>query len=1090
MRGLSGRLISQAFARDGLGLLGPAPPEAQRALERWNHRREEGFGPASPARAIADGVAVPLLRLLGFSVLRRADAPEHVQLTALAGDLPLAVNVFAWTSDLAREWRRVVLSGIGRDARWSLCTNGQALRIYDAHRTWSRDYAEFEFAAFSGNATLMDVAWHLVRAESFSTVPSALDDAVTMSAAHGRAVCRGLGQGVLAALTLFLRAMAPGGRAGAPAALFEQSLTVVYRLLFLLFAEARALVPVWHPVYRDRYTIQSIVSRLVATDTHRGTWAAVQAISRLAHAGVSAGELTVTAFNGRLFAPAHAPAFDRRRLTDAVMNEALLAVSTTSGRTGRVTIQYRDLDVEQLGAVYERVLEYEPTGETSDLSPSRDSRKATGTFYTPRQVTAYLVRRTLAPLVRDKSSDDILSLRVLDPAMGSGAFLVGACRYLAQAAEEALVREGRWHAGDVTPADRAGLRRDIAQRCLFGVDLNPVAVQLARLSLWLATLASGKPLTFLDHHLAVGDSLVGATFDDVRRQPGGGGKGVRPASLPLFDEEALAGPLREAVKRRVALAARSDDTVAIVRDKERELAAIHAPGSALGRWQRVLDLWCAGWFTPRQARPDRAVFGELMTLLLQDGCALGAAVTTPIIRRAEDTSAAHRFFHWPVAFPEVFRDASGEPVARAGFDAIVGNPPWDMVRGDSGTATTRESRREDARGLTGFIRGAGIYRVEALGHVNRYALFVERALHLIRAGGRIGFVLPAGAVSDVGTATLRRHLFARTAVDEVTGLDNRGGIFPIHRGVRFVLTTCTAGSPTRALDCRFGISDPEALEAPPRQGGGEFVRVSAGLLARLSGADDMGLPELRSVRDLQVVERITARVPRTGDESGWNLRFGRELNASDDREAFVPRGTTAQARPVLEGKQIEPFRSSPELARHELRSGVQVRVPRRARLAYRDVASATNRMTLIAAIIPARAVTTHTLFVLKTVLPLDSQHVLCALLNSFVANYLVRLRVNTHVTTTLISQLRLPRVSPGTPLFAELLRLATTLAVSAEKVEGMDEYVALQALVARLYGLTAEDFEHILGTFPLISSEVRQNTLTRFIGHRDTGAQG
>ena len=170
--------------------------------------------------------------------------------------------------------------------------------------------------------------------------------------------------------------------------------------------------------------------------------------------------------------------------------------------------------------MYEHVLEYEPhASHPAVLNRSRDARKSTGSFYTPRSVTDYLVRKTLSPLAIDRSSSELLSLRIVDPAMGSGAFLVAACRYLAEAVEEARIREGVWHPADVTGPDRAALRREIALRCLFGVDLNPMAVQLARLSIWLATLAADKPLTFLDHHLVAGNSLVGATPDDVRRQP-------------------------------------------------------------------------------------------------------------------------------------------------------------------------------------------------------------------------------------------------------------------------------------------------------------------------------------------------------------------------------------------------------------------------------------------------------------------------------------------------------------------------------------------------------------------------------------------
>ena len=156
------------------------------------------------------------------------------------------------------------------------------------------------------------------------------------------------------------------------------------------------------------------------------------------------------------------------------------------------------------------------------------------------------------------------------------------------------------------------------------------------------------------------------------------------------------------------------------------------------------------------------------------------------------------------------------------------------------------------------------------------------------------------------------------------------------------------------------------------------------------------------------------------------------------------------------------------------------RVPRRARLAYRDVASATNRLTLIAAIVPARAVTTHTLFCLKTPLPLEAQHVLCGLLNSYVANYLVRFRVNTHVTASLMSRLPVPFVESDDPAFDRIAALVRTLLKGQTPVEEMEEYAELQAIVAQLYGLTSGEFEHVLSTFPLVPELVRSRALARF----------
>ncbi len=1085
-RGVRGRLITTSFARDVLPDLPGAtsgPSSFHHAFAVWSERYDPVIGPASSVRAIADVVVAPLLEILGYTVATRTDGASNCWIQTSDG---VGVVIVGWNELLGRVWRSSVLHAISADARWCLCCNGRELRIVDGHRTWAREYLEFDLLQLRLDGDARNLLWAVARADAMSGPESVLDRAVDLSARHGVEVCRALGVGVLEGLRLLFEALATSPRVVHPPRLvFEHSLTVLYRVLFLLFAEARRLVPVWHPVYRDRYSLDVIVAELLGGRPCRGLWQAINAISRLAHAGCSAGELRVTAFNGRLFAPSHAAVFESTRIDDVVMGRAVVSVSTTVvGRRSPARIMYRDLDVEELGAVYERVLEYEPLVGPGAIRLDRtgDARKSTGAFYTPKPVTAHLVRRTLEPLVRDRRSDDILNLRVLDPAMGSGAFLVATCRYLASAVEDALIREGRWHVGDVTTADRAVLRRDIASRCLFGVDLNPMAVQLARLSLWLATLAAEKPLSFLDHHLVSGDSLIGATPDDLRRQPTrGAGPGRRPEALPLFGDASLATTLEQAVRIRLKLTREADASATIVRAKEETLTALRAAGTPLSRWMQALDLWCAGWFWPEGSAPDRATFHALRDRILTGTSALPDHIADSMVANVDEVARRHRFLHWTLTFPEVFVDERGDASPSHGFDAVVGNPPWDMVRGDSGDAKVRGDRKRDARQILDFVRGAGIYTVESRAHVNRYQLFVERALQLVRPGGRVGFVLPSGAISDAGTAPLRRHVFDRASVDAITGLDNRGGIFPIHRSLRFVLLSCTAGSPTTAIECRFGLSRAEDLETDVRRNRAPMT-LTRKFLARLSGEDDLGVPELVDEFDRRIVEKISASVPWLSTERGWNARFGRELNASDDRGAFTRFTGDSRRRPVIEGKQIDAFRVRLDACRFEMTDSPhsRLRVPRRARLAYRDVASATNRLTLIAAVVPPEAVTTHTLFCLKNPSPAAEQRVLCALLNSFVANYLIRLRVHTHVTVALVSRLPTPVVRLGHPLFPRLASLAGSLMASTSSVEEMPEYAELQAIAARLYGLTEDEFEHVLSTFPLVASNAKTSALSRF----------
>src|SRR6185436_100704 len=311
-------------------------------------------------------------------------------------------------------------------------------------------------------------------------------------------------------------------------------------------------------------------------------------------------------------------------------------------------------------------------------------RKATGTFYTPRALTEFMVRRALAPLVHERGPDDVLALRVVDPAMGSGAFLVAACRYLASAYEAALIRSSGLSASDFDEHDRAGFRRAVAQRCLFGVDINPMAVQLGRLSLWLATLARDRPLTFLDHHLRAGNSLVGATLENVLQAPQRRGARRQSAQLPLFDLDRADNDLSHVIGRRLSLANDPGDTIEEVRSKERLLLSLRQPGAPLMTWHRIADLWCNAWFAHASTGRAQIPFGSLVDELLGRGASLPDHISRPFLNQASETARREQFFHWPLEFPEVFHDEHGRPSARPGFDAVIGNPPWDMLRRDRG----------------------------------------------------------------------------------------------------------------------------------------------------------------------------------------------------------------------------------------------------------------------------------------------------------------------------------------------------------------------------------------------------------------------
>ena len=365
-------------------------------------------------------------------------------------------------------------------------------------------------------------------------------------------------------------------------------------------------------------------------------------------------------------------------------------------------------------------------------------------------------------------------------------------------------------------------------------------------------------------------------------------------------------------------------------------------------------------------------------------------------------------------------------------------------------------------------------------------------------------VLPAGLATDHGSSALRMRLLTHCDVDAIVGIDNHRGIFPIHRSVRFLLVTASAGLPTREIACRMGLDDLADLEAIGEQPADTStwfpVRVTPALLEHVSGPG-LAIPSIRTATDLAIAERAASLFPPLGSRTGWAAVFGRELNATDDRAAFrassghgsvvdgrrARRSDSGRVRlqpdslPVVEGKHVEPFRAALDAVAYTIAAADAQRRLRsdrhqHPRLAYRDVAGASNKLTLIAAVLPAGCVSTHTVFCLRTALSLPAQHFLCALFNSLVVNYLVRLRVSTHVTTAIVERLPLPTREQAPAAFDDLAALARILARKADP----GAFAQLNALVAELYQLSRAEFEHVLSTFPLVPQEEREAALQRF----------
>ncbi len=1048
--GVGGHLFPMQFLADRAR---PADLREQVSLDAWWTGVAGACGPATGARSVFDLVAMPLFARLGYRA--RAVTVVRDGLTARLDTprgQPVGLHVLGWRGWAARPpavWRDAVATARDHGAAWCWLLAPPYLSLVPAGGHASRRALEFTFPdalapgasgilLTLGHATAFETAGRAPGGPARSTINAWLENA-----AHDHArLHNDLQAGVVEALHALTRVLRRP-TAQTPSA-FDEALTLVYRILFLLFAESRALVPIDHPIYREAYTLSGLCEDALRAGT-LGFWDALAAITTLSRTGGHVNSLHVFPFNGHLFSKRAAPTLESERrptgptprslARDHALRTTLLALGTRADATGRRPLHYGDFGVEQLGAVYERVLDLDPS-TMGDAPPRRRTtkthsaaRKDTGTFYTPLAIADLTVRHTLGPLVDGATSDHILSLRIVDPSMGSGAFLVAALRYLATAYEHAAVAEGRYAPLEIDDHVRAGFRRTIAQRCLYGVDANPVAVQVARLSMWLATLAHGKPLGFLDHRLRVGNSLLGTRPDDVRRP-----LGARDHVLPLFDDTGsrLRHGMQQLTTPLLAMTNQPDESVDVVRRKERQWAHLMSSGGPAARWRLAMHLWCTRWLWPDSSPvPSASELTSAIDSIVRERDTIGGPHLARWCDAASAVATERALFHWPVEFADAFYDASGHPRPDAGFDAVIGNPPWEMVRRDTGSSRSGQGRDP----LVRFIRESGLFPLCRTGHVNLYQPFVDRALQLLSPRGRVGLVLPWGFAVDDGAAALREAVINTGALDTIVGFDNAKGLFPIHRGLRFVVAVCRPprDNPTPAITrARFGVTTAEEADAIPERGTPEAsaelpLQLDRDTLVRLGGPTRR-LLDLRRPDDLDWIARIRVH-PALG--SGWGVSFGRELNASDDRHLFAPRINNRSGLLVAEGKHIGPFtfdRSGPAMVidvKAAARRLADCRY-RRPRLAYRDVSGVGNTHALVATIIPEGVVTTHTLFCLRTPLPLDLQHFLCGLFNSAVFDRLVRLEMGSHVTTTLVENLPVPPWT-GSPVQREIAALAAGL---------------------------------------------------------------
>ena len=930
---------------------------------------------------------------------------------------------------------------------------------------------------------------------------------------------------------------------------YEMAMTVLFRLLFIAYAEDKDLLPYRHnESYRDRslkrraQELARMQRETVAFDDSDSLWQEISLLFSAIEKGK--GEWGVPEYDGGLFASDADGSHVGHLLTAVTLSNrdfgpALREILTIEvPGEGRGPVDFRSLGVREFGTIYEGLLEselsvaetdltYDETGKEKGvyrpckkgeepkvtrrriyLHDKSGARKSTGTYFTKKFAVEHLLKNALEPALRehferlDKLDDDdaaerFFDFRVADIAMGSGHFLVAAVDHIEQGftqylskrplsgvrAELAKLRSSAADAlgplaEQVQIEDTQLLRRLIARRCIYGVDLNPVAVTLARVSIWIHTFVPGLPLSLLDHNLTCGNSLVGigqlselheiVTAEDARRQRAGR---IHQHAMFTVDAARLLGPALEPLRRLQRIADTTAAEVKLARNAMKEARNAVAPAEAL------CDIAAAC----RMA-------GEVLPIDLDQWEKVKETIVdSRHHKEAKKTLADLSPLHFPIAFPEVFLRE------RSGFDLIVGNPPWQeatleehafWARHFPGlrSMNQRDQERMKARlrhdradlgvlyekelAEAGALRRAlttGPYPGMGTGDPDLYKAFCWRFVNLVSAeSGWIGVVLPRSAFNAKGTAEFRVAAFnSAEPVDITTLVNNRQWVFPeVHPQYSIALVAIRRAEAGKHIQLRGPFASLDRFSNGIHRPPSVFTTQEV-----LSWTDTASLPLLPTEESLDVFARLRA-APRldTDDGENWRARPHRELDASNDKKLMDvesesrPRGFW----PVFKGESFdlwEPDRGAgtyyawadpkkvvPHLHQKALRGTLlkssafsefdarrfsnRESLPCYApRIAFRDVTNRTNQRTVIAALVPPKVfIANQAPYLLWPRGNEQDAAFLLAVLSSLPLDWYARRFVETHVNFYIFAPFPIPRPSRGDLLWLRAVQLAGRLA--------------------------------------------------------------
>ena len=834
----------------------------------------------------------------------------------------------------------------------------------------------------------------------------------------------------------------------------EAALVMLYRLLFLFYAEDRNLLPVRdarYAPYSVRRIREEVRDKVEAGATFSSTmtniWLSLKGVIQLIDEGDD--DIGMPAYNGGLFNRARAPLLERTKVPDKVMAPIIDALSRRTEDLLHGWINYRDLAVAHLGGIYERLLEYSLVHEVQAKDDYKDkpeinriiaqpasfARKVSGSYYTHDDLVRLILRESVGLLATERMdgfdahikklskktslnpgewdaldakdpSSQVLELKICDPAMGSGHFLVALVDDLAdrvleavatatlqvnaqpwaahlvesgrpwqspvlqrvagiRAAIKAQARERGWAVTDAQLDDRHIVRRMILKKTIFGVDKNPMAVELAKTALWLHTFTVGAPLSFLDHHLKIGDSLHGEQLPQVQ-------KNLNALGM-LFQQADLA---------RLDIAARSLSQVADLTDVDiaearlskqltEEAQAQVKPLHALLDFWRALRWMVPGWpvdspkklaklgdDTLRMALAEIFSLDRNLVAVLAEGKITGRSgaieAANLLLAQAQALAKRETFFHWWTAFPNVWKsDGAG------GFDAVIGNPPWDVAKleeikwfaqRDTAIAFTTNTADRDAliaklkadgkplyiefaaaqhaaETASRVLRDCGDFPLLSGGDINLYRVFVERAAHLVHANGLVALLVPSDITTGRTSARFFKQLIDTNRVGAIFDFENRKPYFPdVDRRQKFCVFLY--GAPQRSwteIRCAFYLADAAAMETA----GGTFKMTGKVLTA--PNANSGGAAMFRTAQDAALAAKVYGSQPILVNRSSaevvelWSIKYSNLFHMSGDSKLFKRKDSLQKGKwtpqhsrqwispeqrvavPLYEGKMVQMY---------------------------------------------------------------------------------------------------------------------------------------------------------------------------------------